>query len=79
MLTTKSMDQKKSLTTFCLICQQPYTKSQLPREIFVPVVFFMTGGNGARRILTVKKEETSSFQAADLATTVADMLIELYC
>ena len=33
MLTTK-----KSLTTFpfCLLCQQPYTKSQSPKEIFYP-------------------------------------------
>ena len=28
---------------------------------------------------TVEKEEASTFQAADLATTVADMLAELYC
>ena len=36
-------------------------------------------GNGARRLLTVEKEEASTFQSADLATTVADMLAELYC
>ena len=35
-------------------------------------------GNGARRLLTVEKEEASTFQAADLATTVADMLLEIY-
>ena len=36
-------------------------------------------GNRARRLLTVEKEEASTFQAADLATTVADMLAESYC
>ena len=36
-------------------------------------------GNVARRLLTVEKEEASAFQAADLATIVADMLAELYC
>ena len=35
-------------------------------------------GNGARTLLTVEKEEASTFKAADLATTVADMLAELY-
>ena len=36
-------------------------------------------GNGARRLLTVEKEGASTFQAADLAITAADMLAELYC
>ena len=36
-------------------------------------------GNGARTRLTVEKEEASTFEAADLANTVADMLAELYC
>ena len=36
-------------------------------------------GNGARRPLTVENKEASTFQAADLATTVAEMLAELYC
>ena len=40
MLTKNIIDEKKSSTTFCLICQQPYTKSQLPREIFIPVGSF---------------------------------------
>ena len=35
--------------------------------------------NGVRKLLIVEKEEASAFQAADLATTVADMLAELYC
>ena len=34
--------------------------------------------NGARKLLTVEKEEASTFQAVDLATAVADMLAELY-
>ena len=34
--------------------------------------------NGARRLSTVEKEEASTFQAADLATTVA-CRAELYC
>ena len=40
---------------------------------------FDNWGNGARRLLTIEKEEASIFQAADLATTVADMFVELYC
>ena len=36
-------------------------------------------GNLARRRLTVEKDEASTLQTADLATTVADMFIELYC
>ena len=35
--------------------------------------------NGSRKLLTAEKEEASSFQAADLAATVGDMLAELYC
>ena len=46
---------------------------------FHPSRLFDDWGNGARRLLTVEKEEASTFQAADLATTVADMFIELYC
>ena len=34
-------------------------------------------GNGARKLLTVEKEEASTFQAAELAVTAADMLAEL--
>ena len=35
--------------------------------------------NGAKRLLTVEKDEASTFQLADLATTAADMFIVLYC
>ena len=73
------MDEKKLSTTFCLVCQRPYTKSQLLGEIFIPVGSFGKMGNGARRFSTVEKEEASIFHAADLATTLADMLAELYC
>ena len=44
-----------------------------------PSGLFDDWGNGARRFLTVEKEAASTFHGADLATTVADMLIELYC
>ena len=30
-------------------------------------------------MLTVEKEEASIFQSADLATTVVDIFVELYC
>ena len=81
MLTTKIIDEKKSLATFsfCLVCQQPYTKSQSPRGFFYPSGLFDDWGNGARRLLTVEKEGASTSQAADIATTVADMFIELCC
>ena len=39
----------------------------------------MLTGNRARRLVTVEKEKAAIFQAADLATTVADMPVELYC
>ena len=83
MLTTKNHQWEKLLTTFCLTCQQPYTESQLPRDIFIPVVFCQLGGGGGggedRIMLTVEKEEASIFQSADLATTVVDIFVELYC
>ena len=45
-----------------------------------PSGLFGDWGNGARRFSTVEREEEASiFQAADIATTVADMFIELYC
>ena len=43
-----------------------------------PSGLFDDWGNGARRLLTVEKDEASTFQASDLATTVADMFIELH-
>ena len=55
------------------------TRSQSPREIFIPVVFLMTEEMGPGDFLTVEKEEATTFQAADLASTVAEMFIELYC
>ena len=47
--------------------------------MFYPSGLLNDWGNGARRLLTVEKNVASNFQAADLATTVADMFIELYC
>ena len=59
------IDEKKSLTAFCLVCQQPYTKSQSPREIFIPVVSLMVGGMGPGDFWQLKEEKASIFQAAD--------------
>ena len=68
----------KSLTSFCLVCQQPH-KVTIAKRNFHPSGLFDDWGNEARRLLTVEKEEASIFQAADLTTTMADMFIELYC
>ena len=43
------------------------------------MVFLTTGGLGPGDFLTAEKEQASIFQAADVATTVADMFVELYC
>ena len=55
------------------------TQSYNRQEKFHPSGLFHDQGNWARRRLTVGKEEASTFRAADLATTVADMFIELHC
>ena len=54
-------------------------KVTIAKRNFHPSGLFDYWRNGVRRLLTVEKEEASIFQAADLATTVADMFIELYC
>ena len=48
-------------------------------DFFYPSGLFDDWGNGTRRLLTAEKEEASTSQAADFATTVADMFIELCC
>ena len=54
-------------------------KVTIVKKIFYPSGRFNDWGVGVRRRLTVEKDEASNFQAADLATIVADMFIELYC
>ena len=54
-------------------------KVTIVKIIFCPSGLFNDWGIRARRLLTVEKDEASNFQAADLATIVADMFIELYC
>ena len=78
MLTTKNYP-KESLQLHFASSVNSLTQSQSPREIFIPVVFLTTGGLRPGDFLTVEKEETSIFQAANVATTVADMFVELYC
>ena len=53
-------------------------KGTITKRNFHPSGLFDDWGNGARRLLTVRKEQASTFQDADLATTVADMFIEPY-
>ena len=53
----------------------------IAKRNFHPSGVFQTAGENGDRdggLLTVEKEEASTFQAADLATTVADMLAESY-
>ena len=64
-------------------------KVTIAKRNFHPSGLFDDWGNGARRLLTVEKEEASTLLAADLATTVAEMfykiilparpIIVLYC
>ena len=72
----KIIDEKKLSTTFCLGCQHKITI--VKRNLHSSGVFWTTGEMGPED-LTVEKEEASTFQAADLTTTVADMLAELHC
>ena len=56
-----------------------FHKVTITKRNFHPSGLFDNWGTGARRLLTVEREEASIFQAADFATTVADMFVELYC
>ena len=46
---------------------------------FHPSGLFENCWLGARTFLTVEREEASISPAANLATTIADMFVELYC
>ena len=50
-------------------------KVTIAKRNFHPSGLFNAWGNEARKLLTVETEEASTFQAADLAATVADMFI----
>ena len=60
------IDEKKSLTSFCFVCQQPYTKSQSPREIFITVVFLITGRMGPEDFWQTKKRGHQFFKQQTL-------------
>ena len=74
----KSLMRKSRQLHFALSVNS-LTQSYNHQEKFSSQWSFDNWGNGARRLLTAEKEEASIFQAADLATTVADMPVELYC
>ena len=54
-------------------------KVTVPKRNFHPTGLVDDWDNAARRLLIVEKVKVSTFLAADLATTVADMFVELYC
>ena len=60
----KIIDEKKLSTTFCLVCQQPYTKSQLPSKIFdhPSGVFWTTGRMGPGDFRQLKKRRHQLFK-----------------
>ena len=71
---------KKLSTTFCLICQQPYTKSQLPREIFIPVGSFEQLVEWGQETFNSWKRGYINFSSSrSCYHCTTDMLIELYC
>ena len=76
----KIMDEKKLSTTFCLFCQQPYTKSQLPREIFIPVGFFEQLVEWGQETFDSWKRGGINFSSSrSCYHCTTDMLAELYC
>ena len=78
MLMTKIIDEKRSLATFCLLLIALHKVTIIKRN-FYPSCLFDDWETGPGDFLTAENEEASIFQAADFATNVADMFIELYC
>ena len=70
MLTTK-INGEKSCQLHLASCVNSFTPSHTYQEKFSSQWDLLDNWwNGAWRLLTVEKEEASTFQAADLATTV---------
>ena len=72
------IDEKKLLTALCLSVNS-LTQSHNHQKKFLSKWSYGQLGEWGQGHLAVEKQKASIFQAADFATNVADMPIELYC